>query len=219
MITIDGKKMGKSYGNFINLEEFFTGSHTILEQAYSPMTIRLYILQAQYRSTLDISNASLKAAQVAFRKLLNTYRTLDRIEYVAQETKDEKLKTDIEKAIAQAYEGMNDDFNTGIALSAMFGMSGYINTFFAGQKPTGAIEQELLDKLINTFKVFFSDVLGLVEEHYISAEGTVASLLEIYKEAKENKQYDKVDQIRAYLKKEGVAVKDMKGKVDWAYEV
>ncbi|MFN8437624.1 MAG: cysteine--tRNA ligase [Cytophagales bacterium] len=219
MITIDGKKMGKSYGNFINLEEFFTGTHSLLEQPYSPMTIRLYILQAQYRSTLDISNASLKAAQVAFRKLLNTYKSISKIEYTPQDSKDEKLKTDIEKAIQQAYDGMNDDFNTGIALSAMFAMSGYINQFFAGQKPTGAIEQELFHKLIHTFKVFFTDVLGFVEENYVSTDGTVHSLLEIYKEAKEAKAYEKVDQIRAYLKKEGVAVKDMKGKVDWAYEV
>lgn len=219
MITIDGKKMGKSYGNFINLDEFFKGSHAFLEQAYSPMTIRLYILQAQYRSTLDISNNSLKAAQVAYRKLLNTYRTLSKIEYITQEAKDEKLQGEIQKAIDLAYEGMNDDFNTGIALSAMFAMSGFINSFFAGQKPSGAVSQELYDKLINTYKVFFTDVLGLIEENYISPESTVASLLEIYKEAKEAKAYDKVDQIRALLKKEGVAVKDMKGKVDWAYEV
>ncbi len=219
MITIDGKKMGKSYGNFINLQEFFDGSHTFLEQAYSPMTIRLYILQAQYRSTLDISNTSLKAAQVAFRKLLNTYKTLPKISYTEQETKDDKFQAEIQKAIDLAYEGMNDDFNTGIALSAMFAMSGFINQFFTGQKPTGAVPKELFDKLVHTYTVFFTDVLGFVEENYISSESTVTSLLEIYKDAKEAKAYDKVDQIRALLKKEGVAVKDMKGKVDWAYEV
>ncbi|HTF80300.1 MAG TPA: cysteine--tRNA ligase [Cytophagales bacterium] len=219
MITIDGKKMGKSYGNFINLDEFFSGAHALLEQAYSPMTIRLYILQAQYRSTLDISNTSLKAAQVAYRKLLNTYKTLNKITYIAQDSKDDKLTADIEKAIAQVYEGMNDDFNTGVTLSGMFAMAGYINQFFAGQKLTGAVENELFEKLLSTFRVFFEDVLGLVEESYISPESTVASLLEIYKEAKAGKQYDKVDQIRTLLKKEGIAVKDMRGTVDWSYEV
>lgn len=219
MITIDGKKMGKSYGNFINLDEFFKGSHAFLEQAYSPMTIRLYILQAQYRSTVDISNSSLKAAQVAYRKLLNTYKSLTKITYTAEDAKDDKLQTEIQKSIDLAYEGMNDDFNTGIALSAMFAMAGFINSFFTGQKATGTISQELFDKLLQTFTAFFIDVLGFVEESYISPEGTVASLLEIYKDAKEAKAYDKVDQIRGLLKKEGVAVKDMKGKVDWAYEV
>ncbi|MFQ3574838.1 MAG: cysteine--tRNA ligase [Cytophagales bacterium] len=219
MITIDGKKMGKSYGNFITLEEFFCGTHTYLEQQYSPMTIRFYILQAQYRSTLDISNTSLKAAQTAYRKLLNTFLTVPKLIWVEQDSVDEKLESEVKKSISQAFASMNDDFNTGAALSAMFAMSGFLNSFFTKQKNHHQLSKSTFDELCNTFSVFFTEILGLKAESSEDSKELIKMLLEFYKQAKEVKDYAKVDQIRSGLKSLGIAVKDMKGSVDWAYEV
>ncbi len=218
MITIDGKKMGKSLGNFITLREFFDGSHALLEQVYTPMTIRFYILQAQYRSTVDISNSALKAAQKAYIKLLNALRLLEKLEQTSVVAVDEKLTDDINKACEGAYEGMNDDFNTGIAISHLFTLSNVINSFALKQKDINSVSKETYELLKTTYTVFFSDILGLVEESSINSEATVAALLEFYTEAKEQKAYDKVDRIRAVLKEQGVVVKDGKFGVDWAFD-
>lgn len=219
MITINGQKMGKSLGNFITLEELFNGKHNLLEQAYSPMTIRFFILQAHYRSTLDFSNDALKAANKAYRKVMNGAKMLDGLTYSEEVVEhDEKLEEEIKKILDDCYKGLLDDFNTAVTLASIFNLIKKINVFYLQQKSTAVISKELFEDVKKTFTVLVTDVLGLKDEKDINAEGLIYGLLDLYKEAKENKQYDKVDQIRAYFKKQGLAIKDMKHGIDWAYE-
>ena len=220
MITINGQKMGKSLGNFITLQEFYSGQNSNLEQAYSPMTIRFYILQAQYRSTLDVSNSSLKAAQIAYRKLLNTAIVLTKLDYPSESIPlDEKLDAEILKTISACTDGMDDDFNTGVLIGHLFTLSGWINSFYLGQKNSGSISNSTFEAMKTTFLTFFYEVLGLVEENTSDGKQLVNALLEFYSEAKQAKQYDKVDKVRSILKSQGIVVKDQKTGVEWAYEV
>ncbi|MBY0427093.1 MAG: cysteine--tRNA ligase [Cytophagales bacterium] len=220
MITINGQKMGKSLGNFITLQEFYTGANVNLEQAYSPMTIRFYILQAQYRSTLDVSNSSLKAAQIAYRKLLNTAIVSNKLLYPTEAgTLDDKLESDILKTVQACTDGMDDDFNTGIVIGHLFTLSGWINSFFLGQKNVSSISISTFELLKSTYQVFFYEILGLKEENPADGKQLINGLLEFYTEAKQNKEYNKVDKVRSLLKSQGIAVKDQKTGVDWAYDV
>jgi cysteinyl-tRNA synthetase len=220
MITINGQKMGKSLGNFITLNELFSGKHDLLEQAYSPMTIRFFVLQAHYRSTLDFSNDALKAAYKAYRKVMNGSKMLNSLEYsndVAIE-KDGSLDSEINKIISDCYKGMADDFNTAIAIASLFNLIKKINVFYLQQKSTAVLSKETFEHMKTSYHTLVHDVLGLVDEVVANPEGLIKGLLDLYKEAKDNKQYDKVDQIRAYFKQQGLAIKDMKHGIDWAYE-
>lgn len=219
MITINGQKMGKSLGNFITLNELFSGNHALLEQAYSPMTIRFFTLQAHYRSTLDFSNDALKAANKAYRKIMNGLKMLNGLEYSTEAIeKDEKLNDEINKIIEDCYKGMSDDFNTAIAIASLFNLIKKINVFYLQQKSTAVLTKETFESMKSNYHILVNDVLGLVDEVAINPEGLIKGMLEIYKEAKETKQYDKVDQIRSYFKEQGLAIKDMKHGIDWAYE-
>ncbi|AWW30401.1 cysteine--tRNA ligase [Echinicola strongylocentroti] len=220
MITINGQKMGKSLGNFITLQELFKGKHDLLEQAYSPMTIRYFILTAHYRSTLDFSNEALKAAQKGYKKIINGLRIAKDLQYKEADGMelDEKQVQQVEKSIENAYRAMNDDFNTAQAIGQLFNLLKKINSIFTGQLEAAALGKEVFEKLIQTFIVFVEDILGLVEEKSDKQQALLELLLKLYKEAKLAKDYDKVDEIRAALKSIGIVVKDMKEKVDWAYE-
>ncbi|MBC7450966.1 MAG: cysteine--tRNA ligase, partial [Cytophagales bacterium] len=219
MITINGQKMGKSLGNFITLTELFQGKHELLEQAYTPMTIRFFILQAQYRSTLDFSNDGLKAANKAYRKVMNGMKMLNGLEYSQEPAEhDVKLEEEIKKILDDCYKGMLDDFNTAITLASVFNLIKKINVFYLQQKSTAAISRETFDSMKKEFNALVTDVLGLKDEKDINAEGLIQGLLDLYKEAKEHKQYDKIDQIRVYFKNQGLVIKDMKHGIDWAYE-
>jgi len=219
MITINGQKMGKSLGNFITLNELFSGNHALLEQAYSPMTIRFFTLQAHYRSTLDFSNDALKAANKAYRKIMNGLKMLNSLEYSNEVIeKDQKLDDEIKKIIDDCYKGMSDDFNTAITIASLFNLIKKINVFYLQQKSTAVLSKETFESMKSNYQILVADVLGLVDEVAINPEGLIKGMLEIYKEAKENKQYDKVDQIRSYFKQQGLAIKDMKHGIDWAYE-
>jgi len=219
MITINGQKMGKSLGNFITLNELFKGNHPLLEQAYSPMTIRFFILQAHYRSTLDFSNDALKAANKAYRKIMNASKMMNGLVYSEDIIENDlKLEEEIKKGITDFYKGLLDDFNTAIAIASLFNLIKKVNVFYLQQKSTAAISKSTFEELKKIFSELVSDVLGLVDEKDINTDGLIQGLLDLYKEAKENKQYDKVDQIRLYFKQQGLAIKDMKHGIDWAYE-
>ncbi len=219
MITINGQKMGKSLGNFITLQALFAGNHKALEQAYSPMTIRFFILQAQYRSTLDFSNEALKAAGKGFNKLLNAYKILPKLAQtdVLQPSND-KIEKEIKEGIEKCFSGMNDDFNTGITLAGLFALAKPINMFFNGQADIHSISAELYTELQSAYHTFFADVLGLKDESDAQFKSLADEFLEIYKAAKAEKHYDKVDQIRAVFKSRGLVIKDMKHGIDWGYE-
>ena len=218
MITINGQKMGKSLGNFITLKELFSGNHVLLHQAFSPMTIRFFILQAHYRSTLDFSNEALSAAHKGLKKLINGLRVLKRIEIPAEGNKEEDLNRNLNELAEVSFEGLNDDFNTAVTIGHLFNLLKKINSIYTKAIDPASVEQRVFEKVKRTFIDITENILGLTEEHVVNAEPFINGLLEIYKEAKLNKQYDKVDTIRAYFKKEGLVIKDMKNTIDWAYE-
>ncbi|MCS5491782.1 cysteine--tRNA ligase [Algoriphagus limi] len=220
MITINGQKMGKSLGNFITLQELFTGNHKLLEQAYSPMTIRYFMLTAHYRSTLDFSNEALKAAQKGYKKMINGLRTAQLLEYQADDSiaLDEKQIQQIESSITNAYRAMDDDFNTAQAIGHLFNLLKKINSIFTGQLNSAALGEEVFEKLKNTYITFVTDILGLIEEKSDNQGSMIELLLKLYSEAKTARDYVKVDEIRAGLKDMGFVVKDMKDRIDWAYE-
>jgi cysteinyl-tRNA synthetase len=219
MITINGQKMGKSLGNFINLQELFTGNHKLLKQAYSPMTIRYFILTAHYRSTLDFSNEALQAAQKGYKKLINGLRIAKILKFEANDTeKDEEQIKQVEQIITNAYRAMDDDFNTAQAIGHLFNLLKKINSMYTGQLKSAVFGEEVFYKLIETFNTFVSDILGLIEEKSDTQNEMLNLLLQLYSEAKTARDYVKVDEIRAGLKEIGFVVKDMKDKIDWAYE-
>ena len=220
MITINGQKMGKSLGNFITLQELFTGNHKLLEQAYSPMTIRYFILTAHYRSTLDFSNEALKAAQKGYKKIINGLRIAKKLEYVADDAVllDVEQIKQVESSISNAYRAMDDDFNTAQAIGHIFNLLKKINSIYTGQLIGSVLGKDTIEKMIQTYVVFVEKILGLEEEMVNNQHGLLDVLLKLYIEAKTARNYDKVDEIRVGLKELGIVVKDMKDKIDWAYE-
>jgi cysteinyl-tRNA synthetase len=219
MITINGKKMGKSLGNFINLAELFSGKHDLLEQAYSPMTIRFFILQAHYRSTLDFSNEALQAARRGYMKLMNGLRILAKISYPA-EPKEKNTPQDEElvRLIEDCYKGLNDDLNTARCIASLFNLLKKINSIYTGGLDLGTISVTTFERVRTTYGTLVGEVLGLKEEKPDNQEQMLELVLGFYREAKAAKDYGKVDEIRASLKTQGIVIKDLKNGVDWAYE-
>ncbi len=213
MITVNGQKMGKSLGNFITLEEFFTGSNKILTQAYAPMTIRFFILQAHYRSTVDFSNEALQAAEKGLERLLEAYSHLKKL------TPSDSSSVDIKGLREKCEEAIGDDLNTPIVISLLFDASKAINTVHDGN---GTISTEDLEELKDVFKLFIEDILGLQtgatgssgnEEAYGKA---VDLLLSIRQQAKENKDWATSDKIRNEMAAFGFKVKDTKDGFEWS---
>ncbi len=212
MITINGTKMGKSLGNFITLSEFFEGSHKLLAQAYSAMTIRFFILQAHYRSTVDFSNDALQASEKGLQRLMDALVTLESISAGSETT------VDVSSLRSKCYDAMNDDMNTALVISHLFDASRAINQI-ADKKAT--ITAADLDELKATFKLFMYDILGLKEERGSSngreeAFGKVVDmLLEQRLVAKANKDWATSDKIRNELAALGFEIKDGKDGTTW----
>lgn len=204
--------MGKSYNNFINLSEFFTGSHPLLEQAYSPMTIRFFILQAHYRSTVDFGNEALQAAEKGLQRLMDAWNTLNSL------TASDKTSVDVAGLRAKCYDAMNDDMNTAQVISLLFDASRTINQI-ADKK--ASISAEDLNELKETFRMFAFDVLGLKEERGSDsareeAFGKVVDmLLEQRQAAKAAKDWSTSDKIRNELSALGFEIKDGKEGATW----
>lgn len=220
MLTVNGQKMSKSLGNSFLPAELFAGNHPLLEQAYSPMTVRFFMLQSQYRSTLDFSNEPLKAAQKGYKRLINGLRIIKSLDY--QDTEgvfpDEKHSQEINKAVQGCYDGMNDDLNTAVTIANLFTLLKKINQLYMNQLQAAQLGQETFELLKTTFVQFTEEILGLKEEPNNNSEALLAGLLSLYREYKTNQQYDKVDEIRSYFKANRVVIKDMKHRIDWAYE-
>ncbi len=212
MITINGQKMGKSLGNFITLDEFFSGNHKLLQQPYSPMTIRFFILQAHYRSTVDFSNEALQASEKALQRMLEGWDNLSKIEPAEVSTVD--VKTIRERC----YEAMNDDLSTPIVISHLFEAVKIINTVLAGGATLSAEDSAHLKE---TFRIFLFDIMGICEEAGVSEEGNEAYhkavdlLLDVRKEAKARKDWTTSDYIRDRLSEIGFEIKDTKEGVEW----
>ncbi|MDR1347077.1 MAG: cysteine--tRNA ligase [Prevotellaceae bacterium] len=212
MITVNGQKMGKSLGNSIMLEEFFTGSHALLEQAYNPMTVRFFILQAHYRSTLDFSNEALQAAEKGLKRLMQAAKTLENIN-LATDTADSENIKNIEK---ECYEALNDDLNTPIAISQLFEAVRIINSIVDKKEKISANDIARLKKL---FKNVAEDILGLKEERNSNQNELVNNLvkiiLDIRQQSKDKKDWSTSDKIRNELVNAGIVIKDTKDGTDW----
>ena len=229
MITVDGKKMSKSDGNFITLNELFEGNHALLSKAYSPMVVRLFILQAQYRSTLDFSDKALSDAQKNYKSFINGLRAIKNMVYptissdtsseISSEIIDTKVEQEVTQTIKAVFEALNDDLNTALALAHLLNLLKKINIFMSNPAKITTISESIFVELKEKFILVFEEILGLKEETPKGAFYVlIDSLMAQYRLAKEEKAYNKVDAIRANLKNIGVVVKDMKYSIDWAYD-
>lgn len=211
MVTLDGQKMGKSLGNTIDLNAAFSGDHDLMEQAYSPITIRFFILQAHYRSTLDFSNKALQAAEKGLERLHKAIDTLNKLK--AANTSD----YDVNKLSSKCYSAMDNDFNSPIAIANLFDGVKWINSVNDGKASLKAEDIESLRKLYNDF-VF--DILGLKTEKTSGGSdklvnGLMETILTIRKEAKQNKDWGTADKIRDGLNNLNIAIKDTPEGARW----
>ena len=210
MITVDGKKMGKSLGNFINLEEFFSGTHDKLDRAYSPMTIRFFILQAHYRSTIDFSNVALQAAEKGLKKLMNAMETLQSL------TSSDSSTYDVSGLEKKCYESINDDFNTPIVIAHLFDGVRIINSVKDGKE---SLKSSDVEKLKSIFNIFVNDILGLVATKQGSGKDLTNEIMELVLQlrgnAKKNKDFNTADLIRDELDKVGIKIKDSREGSSW----
>jgi len=213
MITINGQKMGKSLGNFITLDDIFTGNHDALEKAYSPMTIRFFILQAHYRSTLDFSNEALQAAEKGMKRMLQAIKTLDTLQA------SESSNVDVFQYRRLCYEALNDDFNSPMVIAHLFDAVRIINS--ANDKKESLTVADIAE-LKDVFNTFIFQVLGLEDETSRNQaeliDGLVNMVLELRVQAKANKDYAASDRLRDALNAFGITVKDSKDGSTWSFE-
>ena len=211
MITINGQKMGKSLGNFITLDELFTGKHKLLEKAYSPMTVRFFILQAHYRSTVDFSNEALQAAEKGFERLMKANETLQKLNAGSEST------VNIDEFEKNCYAAMNDDLNSPILISHLFDAVRIINSVNDGKEK---INQADLEKLQSIYNTFVFDVLGLRDDKAESGDNNLTGelidmILNLRLDAKKNKDFATSDKIRDALTEKGISIKDTKDGFEW----
>jgi cysteinyl-tRNA synthetase len=227
MITVGGKKMGKSYNNQIKLTEMFSGDHPILEKAYHPMVIRFFILQTQYRSTLDFSNDALQAAEKGLKRLWDAHEKLRDMRYEpgvgSQESGvNAELESRIRNLVSEFDEFMNDDFNTAKVLANMFELVPVINSMKDKTIAVSALSKETFELLQKQMKVFVEDILGLksvTEGDNEKLKGVMDLLIDIRKEAKNKKDFATSDKIRKQLAQLGINLKDEKdGGMNWTVE-
>lgn len=221
MITINGKKMGKSYNNVIKLTELFSGNHPLLEQAYHPMVIRFNILQTHYRSTLDFSNAALQASEKAFRRLWEAYESLQGLESSAEHAADEELDKKVVDFCQSCAEDMNDDFNTAKVLANLFELAPIINSIKGGQIAANALSQETLNLMKSTFQTYLVDIFGMkamtAESNNDKLSAAMQLIIDIRKEARLRKDFATSDKIRDDLAQAGIQIKDGKdGVTTWS---
>jgi cysteinyl-tRNA synthetase len=211
MITVNGQKMAKSLNNGISIDEFFGGNHHLLEQAYSPMTLKFFILQAHYRGTLDFSNSALQASEKGLNRLLTASETLKLLK--TSETSD----LDVKHLCQACYDALNEDLNTPILIASLFEIVSYINNIAAGNS---RIKEDDLIILKTTYDTFVFDILGLKQETNASGEkmdGLLKMLIGMRNEAKQQKNYALSDEIRNKLSALGIELKD--GKEGTTYTV
>ena len=211
MITINGQKMGKSLGNFITLDQFFEGNHPLLTQPFAPMTIRFFILQAHYRSTVDFSSEALVASEKGLARLMEAYERLQKLQAGKETT------VEVAGLRERCEEAMCDDLNTPIVISHLFEAAKAINTVSDGK---GTISEADLAELKDVFKLFIEDILGLQTESGLGSneayKKAIDLLLEMRLEAKRNKDWATSDKIRNELTALGFAIKDTKDGFEWS---
>jgi cysteinyl-tRNA synthetase len=211
MITINGQKMARSLGNFITLNQLFSGDHPLLRQAFSPMTIRFFILQAHYRSTVDFSNEALIAAEKGLQKLFKAMETINNISVSGSST------INIDALRGKCYEAMDDDLNSPILLSHLFEAVRIVNSAADGSEK---LDEAALESLKEIFSTFVTDILGLRNDAAENkGEELTGDLMDIIislrQDAREKKDFSTSDKIRNELNKIGITLKDKKDGVEW----
>lgn len=221
MITINGRKMGKSYNNVIKLTELFSGNHPLLTQAFSPMTVRFFILQSHYRSTLDFSSEALAASEKAFKRLWEAYeilKTLPAGNFTLPA--DEALDTKVQNWLNEFEEFLDDDFSSPKVLANMFEIAPVINSLKDGILAPGTISSSTIQLMKDRFAVFMEEIFGLKsidgpENDHLKS--VMQLLIDIRKEAKSKKDFATSDKIRVQLAEMGISIKDEKdGNSSWS---
>jgi len=213
MLTLNGEKMSKSTGKFFLPAQMFSGETEFLKKPFSPMTVRFFMMQCHYRSTLDFSNDALEAAEKGFKRVLTAIELLKDIKASATSA------VDVKDLVNRAYDAMNDDFNTPMVVAVLFDAVKEINLLKAGTKTATAEDIEGLKKLFNDFLV---EIMGIQSEETASSNDISASLMQVIldlrKDAKENKNYAMSDKIRDELRLLKIIIKDTKEGAEWSYE-
>lgn len=223
MLLMNGKKMSKSDGNTITPTELFTGDSPHITKGYSPMVIRFFMLQSHYRSTLDLTDEALQAAEKGYKRLLEGHKVLLELSG-ASGTATSELDKEINELIDGAFAEMNDDFNTPKALARLFELVSKINSLKGGQLSMNEVSAATLQRLQETFHTFIFDILGLLDEETTAGGNNQALdkamelILDIRQEARTNKDWGTSDKIRDALKDAGIVVKDGKDGASWSVE-
>jgi cysteinyl-tRNA synthetase len=222
MLTVNGEKMSKSKGNSFLPRELFSGSHPLLNKAYTPMSVRFFMLQSHYSSTLDFSNEALSAAEKGFKKLSNALTTLKKLNHPGASSEDKNLATELIKLSDTCYTNLSDDFNTAKTLAVLFEMSSRINDFKSGNTKLSSISEDTFNNFKQIYISIFEDVLGLREEEEHNNElmaGVINVLIELRKKARTDKNFALSDKIRDDLKAIGVQLMDGKeGEINFTIE-
>jgi len=221
MITINGKKMGKSYNNVIKLTELFSGNHPLLTQAFHPMVVRFFILQSHYRSPLDFSSSGLEASEKALKRLWEAYEVLNKLPASNNDkASDAALEAKVLQFVAEFEEFMDDDLSTAKVLANMFELAPVINSIKDGLIKADAISSATVLKMQAAFKTYLEDIFGLkamLANNNGALSGVMDLLIEIRKEAKLKKDFATSDKIRNQLGAMGISLKDEKdGGVSWS---
>jgi cysteinyl-tRNA synthetase len=227
MITINGRKMGKSYNNVIKLTELFSGNHPLLEQAYHPMTIRFFILQSHYRSTLDFSNEALQASEKALKRLWEAYENLQKLDASGfpEAGTDAALTARVTQLVNEFADSMNDDLNSAKVIANMFELAPVINSLKGGQIKPEAIGAGTVQLLLQAMRTWLEDIFGL-QAPGATASGTdnkltgvMEVLIELRRQARARKDFQTSDAIRNQLAELGIQLKDEKdGSVSWSLQ-
>ena len=210
MLTVNGQKMSKSLGNSFTPAELLTGDHTLLKKGYTPMTVRFFMLQSHYSSTLDFSNDALEASEKGYKRLMNAWATLNTLVWMDGAI-DGVLDKEIITALDQAYRDLSDDLNTARCIANLFDLATRINSMGSGQLATSLISKETFARLQKEFPEILRDILGILPEEAGSSnvvDGLMGLLIDIRQNARKNKDFTTSDQIRDTLNDLGIEIKD-----------
>jgi len=213
MLTVNGQKMSKSLGNSFLPSELFAGNHPLLDKGYGPMTVRFFMLQSHYSSTLDFSNDALRAAEKGYKKLSNALGAAKKLVHSVNGKPDPELATSLNSMIDDLHRNMSDDFNTATTLATLFEMSARINDFKSGNVALSSLDGDTFERFRNAYTSFMEDVLGLTEEeehNQALLDGVIKVLIDLRKKARHDRDFSLSDKIRDDLKVMGVQLMDGK---------
>jgi len=219
LVTINDQKMSKSLGNSITLEELFQGTHPLLDRAYRPMVLRFFILQAHYRSTLSFTNEALQAAEKGYLKLINGLKTTKDMKYapIGLGNVDEAMVAQVEKHMAACYQAMNNDFNTAKLIAELFHLLKFIHALAYRQVDFYKLGEKIFENLKKTYIYILEDILGLQEDCKAVPTEFLSVILKVYAQAKQQKNYEQIEMLRAELKSLGIIVQDTTRGVEWSH--